>query len=242
MSRQCLTSYGFGDVQGLSLTIGYFLLTNIILTPLLDLLDFEYFINLYKQSKIEEKLKLSRSSVHLTQKELNKMWEQPEVNFSAMYSSIITTFFVSCFFFYILPAGPFICLFYFFFQFWVNKYLVTKRNKKFQLLNSEMSIELSEFCEGAMVLVTAGTLLFRWKIHGQIYNLDIVAFVLALLVYFIPVATTIDLGARISETISKEEQRERRDSYGLYPQTTARMIPKMREIPFEEIFTVLDIE
>lgn len=44
-------------------TIGYLLASNIVITPLLSILDFGYLIKLYKQSKVEEQLKIARNTV-----------------------------------------------------------------------------------------------------------------------------------------------------------------------------------
>jgi hypothetical protein len=253
-------------------TIGYLLASNIVITPLLSILDFGYLIKLYKQSKVEEQLKIARNTVSLSQKELNKLFEQPEVNFSGMYSNIINMFFISCFFFYILPLGPLLVFIFYVIQYLVNKYLIAKRCKKFASMNSELSIHLAEFSEAGMVLLTIGTVLFKYKLHKTMLIGDIIALVFALLVYFLPIATCLQFGKKVNETITKEEiQGQRRDSLGIAVESyeynnfgyggyggsggyggggygdggfapSQVSAPKMHEYSFDQVAPYLDIE
>ena len=221
----------------MSLAVFYLLLSNIFLTPLLDFFDFGYFWRRLQQRFITSSLESKGiGTVTTNQRELNLLFEQPEVPFSKMYGNIIKTFFLSCFYFYILPIGPLLCLIYLLIQFWVDKYLILNRYKKHLLLNGDLSMKLAEFAEFALVLLTSGTILFRWRISREVFKMDIAALVISLLVYILPMAGSLSLSLRVRKALRNSGKiGKRRDSLGIE-------IDDYQEIPFGQVYHLLDVE
>ncbi len=155
-------------------------------------------------SMVKQELSTSeRANCTMTQSELNKLFEQPQLNFSLKYCSKIKSFYVSCFFFYILPIGPFITLLFMLVQYWVDKYLILRRYKKPPRLGKELSLSLAEKLEIGLVLLVAGTMLLKWNIHHTIDKVDIACIIITLMVFLTPIAPTVALAVSVQNHISK---------------------------------------
>ena len=162
----------------------------------MDLLDPMYLLKLYKQSMIKAELEsIDRDNCTVSQSELNKLFEQPDFSFSRKYASKITAFHVACFFSYILPLGPFITAVFLGLQYWVDKYLILRRFKKPQRLGKELSLDLAETLEVGVVLLVAGSMLFKWKLHREVSEVDITSLILSILIFLLPIANFIQLAA-----------------------------------------------
>ena len=200
---------GLGSLKGLSLAILYVLASNVIMNPLGDLIGPMYRLLQWKRRRVERLLMDTvYQPVSLTQKELNTLWEEPSVNLSMRYGNIMKTYFLSCFFFYILPIGPVICIFYYLLQFWMDKYLILRRNKKFQLLSGDLSLSVARMGLQGIVLMSVGVMLFRWKINGQCKHEDIVLVILSALIYLCPLAKWIHMLRRDGGSSSGESTGE----------------------------------
>ena len=176
----------FGQLTNLASYIFTNEVNNLILGPILYFFDPAYFFTLLKRRKIESKLD-QKKVVNVTQKELNELFEPEDVTIYLRYTSVIRTFFVSCFFFHVVPSGMFICLIFLIVQFWVDKYMILRRYKITTRYHHNLSYELNEFCEKSILLVALGHLMIKYNTRKEFFIIDILCVVFAVIIIFNPV-------------------------------------------------------
>jgi hypothetical protein len=174
-----------GGVESLTVYVFYMLLTNLLLGPLTHALDPEHLIRLVKQWWIRKQIE-SNSFTQMTQKEVNELFEPPDMAIYLRYCSVIRTFFVSCFFFDILPIGMPMCFLFLVVQFWTDKWMVLKRYKRSIRFHHQLSFSLNEFCEVSMFLLVLGNAIFKFKVTGSLNVMDIICVVVATVFIFYP--------------------------------------------------------
>ena len=138
---------------------------------------------------------VDKNNCTVSQSELNRLFQQPNFSFSQKYASKIRSFLVACFFSYILPLGPFITAVFLAIQYWVDKYLILRRFKKPQGLGKELSLNLAETLEAGVVLLVAGSMLFKWVIHRQITEIDLASLIISTVFFLLPIASIIQTSA-----------------------------------------------
>jgi len=87
----------FGGVSALSRTLFSIFSTNLVVTPLLNILDFLYFFKLWKQRGVKKQLE-RKELVVMTQSELNTLFEGPDIQISLRYANLIKWLLLACFF------------------------------------------------------------------------------------------------------------------------------------------------
>jgi hypothetical protein len=174
-----------GGVDSLTVYVFYMLLTNLLLGPVAHALDPEHLARLLSQWWTRKKIE-SNSFTQMTQKEVNELFEPPDMAIYLRYCSVIRTFFVSCFFFDILPVGMPMCFLFLLCQFWTDKWMVLKRYRRSIRFHHQLSFSLNEFCEISMFLLVAGNAVFKMKVTGSLNVMDIVCVVVATVFIFYP--------------------------------------------------------
>jgi hypothetical protein len=133
------------------------------------------------------------------QKEFNALFEQPPLDLGEKYGTIIKTYFITCFFFYILPIGPVISGLYLVCQFWTDKYLILRRSSKIPRLSKELSLELAEFAELSLLLFSLGNIVFRWKLRGDVSRVDVMCAIVSGLVLFLPLVGSVAITTQLTD-------------------------------------------
>ena len=194
--------FSVGKMQGVALAVFYLLLSTLVLNPFLTVVDPFYFYLLYQRSSAEKMLKAKEPNYYntTTQKDFNLLFEEPSLDLGEKYGSLIKTFFVTCFFFYILPIGPVFCGLTLGMQYWADKYIILRRHKKIPRFSKELSLELAEFAEISLLLFTAGNLFFKWKIDGEVSKVDVASVVLTGIILFLPLVGSVAVTRRMGET------------------------------------------
>ena len=131
-------------------------LTNMWLNPLLHALDPAFFLREFWVKRQLEKKLMRLKPVSITQKELNELFEPPDLAMHTRYASVIRTFFVSCFFFEMLPSGMFLCLVFMVIQYRVDKYMVLRRYKRAKRMSKHLAYGVSWIATSCIFLVVAG--------------------------------------------------------------------------------------
>jgi len=111
-----------------------YFLVNAIITPLLWILNFPYW---YKQIRICcIKCKKNPEKDHnMTQKELNELYEYPDMNLAYKLSYLVKTLAMCFFYFPIFPGGFILAFIGFIFAYWVEKYVFTHQCKRPDMLD-----------------------------------------------------------------------------------------------------------
>ena len=176
-----------GGITNFSETVFINMLTNLVLNPLLHAFDPSHLARLLKQYTVKKKMEKDKYFSEMTQKELNELFEPADLTIYLRYTSVIRTFFVSCFFFHVVPSGMFICLIFLIIQFWVDKYMILRRYKITTRYHHNLSYELNEFCEKSILLVALGHLMIKYNIRKEFFIVDILSVVFAVIIIFNPV-------------------------------------------------------
>ena len=111
----------------------YFIVNGII-TPLLWILNFPYWFKKLRICCIERK-KDPNLHHHMTQKELNELYEYPDMNLAYKLSYLVKTLSMCLFYMPIFPLGCIIVFLGFIFAYWVEKYVFTHQCKRPDMLD-----------------------------------------------------------------------------------------------------------
>lgn len=150
----------------------YMLVGNLIIGPLMNILDPFYLWRLVKQYYARKRLG-DDTLHHYNQKELNATYEPPDMCLYLRYCNIIRTFLVSVFFFEICPIGMPICLLFLIVQFWVDKIMILRRYKRIPRFHPKLAHELNEIAEYCIFLLAAGSWVFKWRAFRTVHFVDI---------------------------------------------------------------------
>jgi hypothetical protein len=110
---------------------------NAFVTPLMWTMNFSYFLKKICICYINKKIKDGKK-VGKNQKELNELYEYPEMDVTVRYSYFVKTLLMSFLFIPIMPYGITISLVGFIFGYWLEKFNFANMYKRPDLLNREI--------------------------------------------------------------------------------------------------------
>lgn len=157
-----LLSNDYGGIDNVTTFVFNMQLTNLWMNPLLHAFAPGFLIQEFWVKRRLEKRLRKTEPVTTTQKELNELLEPPELAIHVRYSSIIRTFFVSCFFFDMLPIGMLLCLIFMIIQFWVDKYMLLRRYKRMKKMSKHLPYGVSWIASSCTFLVVLGHLVVKY--------------------------------------------------------------------------------
>ena len=111
-----------------------YFLVNAIITPIMWILNFPYWYKKLRICIIERK-KDRNLHHHMTQKELNELYELPDFNLAYKLSYLAKTLAMCFFFMPIFPAGFILVFIGFIFAYWVDKFVFTHQCKRPEMLD-----------------------------------------------------------------------------------------------------------
>ena len=135
--------YNNGDCDLLVTNMLVMFLSNSFVTPIMWTLNFKYFLKKIIQFIFERK-----KNHYCTQRELNNLYELPDMKISYKYSYLAKTLLMSFLYIPIFPLGIFISLLGFILGYFLEKYNFVKMYKRPEMLNSN----LCEFYSNYFVL------------------------------------------------------------------------------------------
>ena len=160
-----ILSNDYGGIDNITYQIFNSLLTNLWMNPLLHAFSPGFFLTeFWTKRRVENRL-IKGEFVEITQKELNDLFEPPEMSMHTRYASIVRTFFVSCFFFDVLPIGMILCLIFMIIQFWVDKYMILRRYKRTNRLSKQLSYGVSWIASSCIFLVVLGHMVNKYVLN-----------------------------------------------------------------------------
>ena len=111
-----------------------YFIVNAIITPLLWILNFPYWYKKIRICCITRKKEPNKHH-HMTQKELNELYEYPDMYLAYKLSYLVKTLSMCLFFMPIFPFGNILAFVGFIFAYWVEKYVFTHQCKRPDMLD-----------------------------------------------------------------------------------------------------------
>jgi hypothetical protein len=161
----------FGGNPNLREYIYNTLFANIFIGPLMHLLNPFHLFKLLRKRGVLAKIKNSEF-LEMNQKDLNGIFEFSEAGINARYSAVVRTFFLTCFFFEIVPSCVFVCVVYLFVQFWVDKYMLLRQYQKSPRLDPQLGLRIGELAESSMFLMALGRVYSRLQTSQKVHSSD----------------------------------------------------------------------
>lgn len=153
----------YTQVDTISKHVLSMLITNMFLNPIMHIVSPGHLYKIWwTRRRIQQDLEAERP-VNLTQKDLNMMYDPEDPSLHVRYASLVRTYFVSCFFFDILPIGMVICFGFMVFQFWVDKYMILRRYRRIPRLHQELAYGAAQIAEFGGFLFVLGHMLFKYR-------------------------------------------------------------------------------
>ena len=144
-----------GNYELLVLNITTYFLTHSLITPLIWTFNFRF---LYKKIKI---CCIEKSDNHnMTQRELNEIYELPDMAIAYKYSYIFKTLLMSFFYMPIFPLSTFISSVGLFFGYFMEKFNFSKMYKRPEMLNSKICEFYSNYFIINLFMLTIGDYIF----------------------------------------------------------------------------------
>lgn len=146
-------------------------LANIFIGPLMHLLNPFHLFRLLRQRVVLRKIN-NKEALDMNQKDLNRIFEPSEAGVNARYSAVVRSFFVSCFFFEIVPSCMFVTVVYLAVQFWVDKYMLLRQYQKSPKLDPQLGLRIGELAESSMFLLALGRIYARVQTGQKVHPSD----------------------------------------------------------------------
>jgi hypothetical protein len=99
-----------------------------------------YLLRKWKRKALEKNFPEDQPIPNLTQKELNQIYENPDIAISYKYSYIVKTFLMSAFYLPLFPLGTFISLIGITLMYLIEKYNLLNTYKRPEMLNSQICV------------------------------------------------------------------------------------------------------
>lgn len=148
--------FNFYRSGGLLENIFYVFISNATLTPLYNLLDPFHFIKAYKRKKARE---LGEGNP-ITQQKAHELFEEVEMDLSYQNSFLVKTVLVSAFFAPAVPFALIISILGLILNYWVDKYLLLRRNSLPISLGNDLNTYMLSVLEWTSCAFSIGNLLF----------------------------------------------------------------------------------
>lgn len=130
----------WGD-DGLVNDISFILIFNIIIGPLLNIVNMEWLYKIWKRKRIIKQ----GSKCMMTQKEANTVFEGDDFDMSERYALYIKTVLISIFFLPIMPISSILGIFATLLTFWIDKYLLYFRHTVPFATGSDLNFAMYHF-------------------------------------------------------------------------------------------------
>lgn len=153
---QGLLAVPFYGKGGLVENMFFVFISNAFLTPILNLFDPTYLLKLYKRKKA---IKLGEQST-MTQKEAHLLFEESEMDLAVKNALLVKTMLLTAFFAPVIPFSLIFAILGLIFNYWVDKYLLLRRNVLPISLQNELCVNMIENIEWMGLMFGLGNLIF----------------------------------------------------------------------------------
>ena len=168
----------------------FIFLVNSFLTPILWTINISLIIKKIRIYFIERN-RIPDAMHHKTQKELNDLYEYPDMDISSKYSYISKTLFITMFYLPIFPFGALISLIGFILAYFLEKYNFTHKYKRPAMLNEKLGQIHFNFFISVQIIYSIGNYIFFNGLINDDYWIivNIIVFcILAIIPYTKPIS------------------------------------------------------
>ncbi|CAD8126002.1 unnamed protein product [Paramecium sonneborni] len=155
-----LLNFAVQQQGGIADDILYVSGTNALLVPLSVYFNVFYFIKKLKQLRIEK-------YTDLNQMEANQLFEGPQVSFYDQYSYLCKTTWLTLFFAPITPISILFGLIGLILYYWIQKYLLFRRNRKPPFQSSHLDREMLSLLDLSPLLLSTMQFLIDYSFHSS---------------------------------------------------------------------------
>ncbi|CAD8109214.1 unnamed protein product [Paramecium primaurelia] len=150
---------------GLNSDVSLILIMNAIFPWVINLFDPFYFWKLIKRQRIKNQ----GNQCTLTQREANILFEGTKSDLSQKYATIVKALMLTFFYAQLLPIGIPIALAFLLINYWVEKYLLLRRQSKNAPLGKQLAEEMIDlYIELTLLLFAAGNCIWQKVVVGEI--------------------------------------------------------------------------
>ena len=123
----------------------------------------------------------------MTQIELNKLYELPEMEIAVDYAYLIKTMFFTAVYAPVIPLGTLISCFGLIIQYWIDKYSVIRKRTINDNLSSVLSADMLEIMEFFIPIFAGSNYFFEKYFTNQVSPSTIAGLVIALVNMILPI-------------------------------------------------------
>ncbi|CAD8108585.1 unnamed protein product [Paramecium sonneborni] len=202
--------------------------TNALLVPLSAYFNIFYLIKKLKQMRIEK-------NTDLNQIEANKLFEGPQVSFYDQYAYLCKTTWLTLFFAPIIPISILFGLIGLILYYWIQKYLLLRRNCKPPFQSSHLDREMLSLLDLSPLLLSTMQFLIDYSFHSTqlCQTINVASLVISGLELIIP---TYRIHRILYKDIYEEEEQVRyEDIYMKLPTDYDRTNPLTQQAAMQEL-------
>lgn len=180
-----LISIYFSDLvgrTGLVQNLLYIYINNMIINVMLFIFDPFYLLKLYKQRQFERNLE----NTFLRQNEANSLFEDNPIQVPYLFSSVVYLVLFTSFYGSLVPMGTIIGIITLIAFYWTYKYVLLRRTSVKNLLGKKIAYEMIEYLEYSPFLFALGDIFFSFLFYRQVSNYNIIACIVAVLNFLLP--------------------------------------------------------
>ena len=150
--------------KGLVTDVWFILLGNLFVGPAANFFNPDWLLKLLKRHLIKKQGK----NCKLTQKEANEAFEGDEFDMAERYSVQVRTMMISIFFMPMIPASSLMGVFAVFLTYWVDKYLIVKRQSIPSATSPTIAFNMFHFFDLTLMIYAVRNfyLIFRQHLLG----------------------------------------------------------------------------
>ncbi len=150
-----LNMFNYYGPNGLVTSINSQFITNIVLTPLIDVINSINIMGLIGRKKLYKSIKASQS-VAMTQKEANELFKKLNFEMYEKYAMILKTVAMGFFYMPMIPMAAMYLLVFLLIMYFVEKYILMRHSNKLVMYSGVISRNLIGEMEYMMVLYCVG--------------------------------------------------------------------------------------
>jgi hypothetical protein len=135
--------------------------------PIIWLINIEYRVKQYRRGKIKSQEWLEAHMPGTTQKELNKLFENPEVDFAYKFAILTKIVLMTLFYIPILPIGVIISICGLFLTYFIEKYNILRYYKRPDMFNEIICEKLIDYFKLTLLTYASGNYIFLADYYFQ---------------------------------------------------------------------------
>ncbi|CAD8052971.1 unnamed protein product [Paramecium primaurelia] len=159
------------DQNNLAVSLFFIFLGNLIILPILEILDPLYIIKLIKQNQILKEQ--DKRQIILTQQQTHELFEGPDYRIADKYSTIYKSILMSMFYLCIFPYGMMMQILSLFLYYWACKYTLLRRCSYPPTINRNLNDSTLQLLGISPILISAGSACYQFVLIKTYSNLII---------------------------------------------------------------------